>query len=34
MMSYILNMMALAIFVTFVATFVGIGLKLAELILG
>ena len=33
-MSYILNMMALAIFVTFVATFVGIGLKLAEIILG
>ena len=34
MMQYFLNIVVMAIFITFVATFVGIGLKLAEIILG
>lgn len=34
MMQYILTMLIMATFITFVATFVGIGLKLAEIILG
>jgi hypothetical protein len=34
MMQYILTMLIMATFITFVATFVGIGLKLAEFILG
>jgi len=34
MMQVFLNIVVMAIFITFVATFVGIGLKLAEIILG
>jgi hypothetical protein len=34
MMQYFLNIVVMAIFIVFVATFVGIGLKLAEFILG
>ncbi len=34
MMQYIFNVVVMALFIVFVATFVGIGLKLAEFILG
>ena len=34
MMQVFLNIVVMATFITFVATFVGIGLKLAEIILG